>query len=149
MDAFACQGVNMSCSIANNDKVVIEGCSQSLTPKAQTCSLHTLYLGVGAQRLADKRIILDCALMQSLEIALLYSSELKSKTASQVRSWTNPLPINLAHGCHHVIYGKPCRDSATSPTSPCKDTRCCSCTPLFCRQISHEVTLHRLPDSVR
>lgn len=102
VDAFACQGVNVSCSIADNDKVVIKGCSQPLTPKAQTCGLHALYFGIGAQCLADERVILDCALMQALEIALLYSSKFEVKTsltsalmdqsiANQSGSWLSPL----------------------------------------------------------
>ena len=145
VNAFACQGINVSCSIADNHKVVIKRCSQSLTPKAKTGSLHALYLGIGAQRLADERIVLDCALMQPLEVTLLYVCELKSKTASQLCSWTDALAINMTDGCHQMNNSKPCRGSATSPST---DTRCCSSTSMFCRQLLPEVMLPRLSDSV-
>ena len=71
VNALASQGVNVSSSISNNDKVVIIGGAQALTPQAEACCLHALYLGIGAKSLANVGIIFDGTLMQPLEVTFL------------------------------------------------------------------------------
>lgn len=83
VNALASQGVNVSSSIPNNDEVVIVGGAQPLTSQAQACCFHALYLGIGAQSLADVGIILDSTLMQPLQVTLLQCGfELQVKLTS-------------------------------------------------------------------